>query len=633
MGFLFPLRDNHCYSYSSVNNGFGINFLRFVCEEDQNFWAQVFARLPYDETEIKNKGALFGLIFGKDKTDWGDVEVEMTNWVEEYFNNLDKGGDLASFYEEFSQKFLDIDCLWLWIVMKDEKRIMKVVGRGEVFLRIVRKGNQIDISKNLPSQKVIVGELLSGDEIRLWSRGLTDNFEEWPEIVGQKDRALSGFKIDILPFVPSVEVVDDVKNDLESVVADEEMGTIKIAPKIESEPLVRDRYVGPITLSLRVKNFLLRFKSRSERLEIRDESKKKKGVSVFLGLVFLVLLIASLFVGGIKKKGELKKQTWLSFSEPITKNVTEAVSLVKLNQSGSKKLVEEARVSFDAQKASFVGGEYESELQILDKKINDAWIEVTGEKRGEVSELVNLDLIRAGVDASRISWTKGSGYGILSTNSGLVMSADIKTKDIKVLAGKGAGLGWIDSASDGTKQFVLTRGGVFVVGNESNSLVFDTAITEPLTLLRFGNGLYVLEKGNKEVFKYTYSDTGFGERARWFKESQLMGVVPVDMAIDVDIWVVSEKGVVERFRRGVKENFALTGLPVDVQISRIAVEREGNRIALLSSVTGTVFFCSKESGSCNQQIKADKLFMARDIEFDEENKLVVLFPGFVGVLN
>ena len=213
------------------------------------------------------------------------------------------------------------------------------------------------------------------------------------------------------------------------------------------------------------------------------------------------------------------------------------------------------------------------------------------------------------------------------------MSVVLGNKEMKVLAGKGAGLGWIDSVISKDKAYVLTKGGVFVAGNESNSLIFDTAVTDPISLSLFGSSLYVLEKGNKEIFKYSITDSGFGERQRWLKEGQVIGNTPVDMDIDVDVWVLEKGGVLERFRRGIKETYVLTGLPKEIEPERVSVEIEGDRIALFSSKQSVVVICSKETGVCDKQLKNQKLGEAKDISFGEQGALYVLLKGSVGVLN
>jgi len=95
---------------------------------------------------------------------------------------------------------------------------------------------------------------------------------------------------------------------------------------------------------------------------------------------------------------------------------------------------------------------------------------------------------------------------------------------------------------------------------------------------------------------------------------------------------VSEEGKVERFRRGSREQFTLSGLSEGMKISRVAVELEGDRVALLDNTSGAVAVCSKSTATCSQLLKSERLREAQDLEFDGSENLLVLLPGVVGVL-
>jgi len=157
-------------------------------------------------------------------------------------------------------------------------------------------------------------------------------------------------------------------------------------------------------------------------------------------------------------------------------------------------------------------------------------------------------------------------------------------------------------------------------------------VAKPVALGSFGGNLYVLDQGNKEIYKYVAVGESFGNRTRWLKQDQSMSYEPVDMAIDSDVWIAYGKGEVEKFRRGYREQFSLSGLPADIQVKRAAVETDGKRLALLDSSHGWVVICSKETGICSQVLKSDRLTEATDVEFDGQGNLMVLVGGTVGVM-
>lgn len=609
-----------------MNNGLGINFFRYLKEEDEQFWVQVFAKLPFDDIELSQKGALFGVVRLKKTDDWSEVDMEMTSWVDEYYNGLETGINLADFYTKFKDKYSLVDGVWMSVVGDNKKRTLKVVGAGAVSYLIKRSGSKIDLSKSLDSRKVLSGELKCDDEVDFGVGGLDLREDDSLENINLIS-SYGYFKLQITNLVGSAEEVLEKTETAEVI-------TERIEPAIDDRGSVKpdiasNKYIGKLGLRSRLKNLLSRGGSD---LSVNDEDSRKnrKKRALFLGLFFVGVLVVSLVLGGLKKRSELSERKWIEFSEPIEKTIVSAVGITKINPSGAKEMIGGARQKFNAGKGEF---DDTIRLGVLEKKIDDSWIIVSGEKNVEFSEVVNFELIRAGVNVSRLSYTGNNLFSVISGESGLVMSVVLSSKEMKVLAGKGAGLGWIDTVISKDKAYVLTKGGVFVAGNESNSLIFDTAVTEPVGMSIFGSSLYVLEKGNKEVFKYSIADTGFGERQRWLKEGQSISSTPLDMDIDVDVWVLEQGNILERFRRGVKESFLLSGLPKEIEVEKVSVEIEGDRIALLSPKQSMVVLCSKETGVCEKQLKNDKLVDARDISFGEQGMLYVLLKSSVGVLN
>jgi len=222
---------------------------------------------------------------------------------------------------------------------------------------------------------------------------------------------------------------------------------------------------------------------------------------------------------------------------------------------------------------------------------------------------------------------------VLDSKMGVVVTVVTASKDIKVVAGKGDTAGWVDTVSDGSKVLVLDSKGVSLNGTDLNGIVFDMAVNKPIALGLFGANVYVLDSGNKEIYKYGAISDGYGERTMWLKQGQSIDVNPVDMAIDASVWILGDNGVVEKFTRGTREQFTLNGVPDGAKTTKIALQQTGTSLALLDTTNGMVIVCNKTTGNCDQQLKSDKLKTASDIEYDGSGNLLVLINGTVGVLN
>ncbi len=398
------------------------------------------------------------------------------------------------------------------------------------------------------------------------------------------------------------------------------------------EDLAGEAIVGRTSSKEKVANWLRRSRTSGEIRVETDKIAKRKKWAVFLGIMFLIVLVISLISGSIKIKADREAKKWREFSEPITRSIQEAQGLVSINPSGAKKLMEDVKTTFAVQKVEFANTKYKDEVTKLEEQINNAWVVTSGEKQSQFEEVANIQLVRAGFAGERLSWVKEKKFMAMDSSLGIVTSVTTTNKNISVVAGKGEGMGWIDAISDGTKVLILSSKGVSVDDKNVGGIVFDMAVSKPVALGRFGSNVYVLDGGNKEIYKYGAISDGYGDRTRWLKQDQSISVNPVDMAMDADVWVLGDDGKVEKYRRGAKEQFLLNGMPEGTKATRIALQQEGDSLAVLDKTAGTVIVCSKETGSCSQQLKSDKLKSAGDIEYDDEGNLLVLVGGVIGLL-
>ncbi len=634
-----------------MNTGLGLSFFRIVNEEGSNGWAQVYARIPFDNEDLLSKGALFGVIFGKDKEGWAERDSELMGWVEEYFNKTETEGELSDFFQKWSIKYPDLAGVWMWVVEKSGNREIKMARVGEVGITLFRKGKEFDFSSGMIEGKIPKGKAEEGDRIAVWTEGLLNKTDEkrltnlgeseisrLNEKIRDENFASAGIILDFQKFnEPEVEAMSENTIMVMERKPEKEIETATTEHKWNQE-LVDGRYVGPIGFKEKVNNWWMRVTSKIRRpihqegvVEQRGNLKRKK-MAVTLGVLFLVLLLISLISGSIKIRRETELKKWKEFSEPIEKSLSEAVGLIQLNPSGARKLVEDSKTTYEMKNVDFQKGRYVKEVSALRKKIDDTWTLVSGEKESQIEELARIDLVRQGFKGERLNLVKDKQIIALDGTMGVVVTVELSTKDIKVVAGKGEGLGWIDVVGDSKRMMTISGSGVRDAISGQDLVKFDAAVVKPVVMGRFGGNLYVLDQGNKEIFKYAAVGESFGERARWLKQDQVISFVPVDMAIDIDIWVVSNDGQVEKFRRGSKEQFSLSGLTAGMKINRLAVEIEGDRIALLDNTSGAIAICSKTTGSCSQMLKSEKLREATDIEFDDVGRLLVLMSGIIGVL-
>lgn len=647
----------------------GLNFLRVVNEEGANGWSQMFARVPFSDEELKEKGSLFGVIFSEELDDWMSKESEIMMWVDENFTESEEV-DLQKIADYFDKKTERISYVWLWVGLGNGgKREVKFVKSGEGGIWMRRGENTVDLGKNLMERKVVKGQLNDGDLLLIWSGGLDKKVSEgddWSDektviglgnLLAEENLSAAGLSFTVEggenleltidnkkveEKTPKVEeqteeevegVVETIEEDFEKETENEEVEVEEVVGSLVSHEheVVSDRYVGKVGTKEKIVNWWKSGRRGRGDLSVnREVIDKKKKIFLLVGMVFLGLLVGSVAVGTIKIKREGEQKKWEAFYEPLEKKRQEALSLKDINLIGSRKLMDEVKAEFEAGRADFQTGRYSQQVSEFEGVIVSSWEEASGEKESVVNERLDINLIREGFVGKKVSLASGKTFVVLD-GMGTVVTADGDTKEILVV-GKDEKGGVIDVVNDGKRNLFLYNRSVVEVKTSEVLSDFDSAVAEPVSLGVFGSSVYLLDKVNQEIYKYTNGGGVLGERSRWLKEGESMKTMGIDMAIDGDIWVLYEDGTVGKFRRGVEERFSLNGANTQGKSIKLAVAVEGEGLALLSDSGNYIMIFNKETGDFKKQLKLGSVGVATDIEFDEQGNLWALVGGSLLVL-
>jgi len=144
----------------------------------------------------------------------------------------------------------------------------------------------------------------------------------------------------------------------------------------------------------------------------------------------------------------------------------------------------------------------------------------------------------------------------------------------------------------------------------------------------FAGNVYLLDAGKDEIWRYPGLSAGVGSRQRWLGA----GVTPdlaevVEMAIDGDIWLAFSSGKVERYRRGVKENFVISGLPDPIKgLNSIFTNEDCEKVYLFEKGQTRVVAIDKE-GKYVKQYSWPGMGQVTDLAVSESLGKIYLLSG------
>jgi len=623
-----------------MSNLIGIDFFRLVSDSSIDDWAQVYARVPFDEQEVEKKGALFGAVRLKGGEELVSRGTEIFSWLDEHFNKIEKGGDLRLLMEELEKKDEGLEAVWLWVSLEEGKRVMRVMGVGDGRVDILREGNRVELITKDRLGQVIKGELREGDRLMMGVGGVVDLKKEMigeeeklekvtEELKSKIDESINGAMAGLLLEVGGMkkekgeEVLEVRKEEekeeekkIEEEVGEEvEVGGVveKAGVKIEEEGKTKKR--GS-------------WRGRNVGVKVKQKGGNEKKF-LYLGGVFLVLFLISVGVGTVKIRQKKEEEVWLAVVEPWEKKEEEALALVEVNPVGARELLKGVMKEIGEKDGSYVDSRYEDDFEELKIRLEESWQKVSGESEVKTTVLTSLELLRSGLRGERLVRIDDEKILVLDGNSGVVVEVVLKDKGMNVVLGKGEDKGWKDVAGDEDTIVVLGKDGLgYEIGGSEGELEFDGSVLGAVGVEMFASSAYVLDGEAEEIWKFAVSGSELEERRRWLVAGEELGLSGVvDMDIDGDIWVLSSGGEVGRFRRGYEEVYALNGGPEDVSGDAISVSLEGDKLVILDKKNSRIVEFNKETGEYVQQLVGEKIGKMDDVMITSDDQLLGLGEG------
>lgn len=354
----------------------------------------------------------------------------------------------------------------------------------------------------------------------------------------------------------------------------------------------------------------------------RDQVRKRTRM---MGVAFVVVVAAVLVWGQVKLARQRVLADMLNKKiDQIAADFVEARNLVDLNPIRSKILAERVKL----------GIEELDEKSREDKRLAEAAGGIgavlgaaTGVRPAELTLTLDLTLVRQGARGAQMVKNEGKLL-VLDVEGARIVEVDPNKKSGNVILGEEAiGEARLAATYPG-KLIVLTNQTIkqCPIPNPDKCLQvveFNQEVGEISDAAMFGGNIYLLDAGKKMVWRYLVTEKGYGDRQAWLAEGETLTSEAQGLAIDGAIWVVGG-GQVEKFVRGVKDNFAIDGLakPLGNRL-KVAAEEDGEKVYVLDAENLRLVVIGKD-GKYEAQYQEEKLGSVIDVVADEEKKKVYL---------
>ena len=568
----------------------------FIGKNSSQNWSQYWENEPDDFSLQQQKGHLFGLIDFSSSDD-PDIKITGHNIIEKinqlYFSSTspDIISNLKNTIQQLDQ-YSQFSCQLnlILVVVLDEKIFIVSFGDNKVALN---RGSQISLLlKGNDQLNSIFGPIQPQDRIFLMTNSFFDqiNWEKIKSILFEKN--IQNIEETISPLLYSFEDQNHLSSALIEINPDE-TEVVETSSEIIPTPIKINNEPVEITPTPELKTDPIPnvFVENQQPYQI---SKRKKN-QIIIALVLLIGLFVSSFFGYQKNKKTAAENKYQQLKTEL-KSQLDNISLVK---------------SMNLEAAQT--GAKESE-KLVDQMIK---LNIHPDEVNQFKTQINLLLSQTGVNQN---FTPETFF-----DTSLIISSP-QYKDLLLVGNKiyllDSANGRIDSLSiseKSSKSILISeniKSAVKIFGDNKNlylsyadhiSQINDSSIDQKVSFsdqektftstdVQLWNGaIYLLDSDNQNIWKFNPNSSGFSSPQIWLKNDKKLALGPISLAIDGEVWVLYQNGLVENYLSGVKDNFKLSGSNQFTQTKNLDLSAEEN--GFLSFVDNqNIIYIYKKSG-------------------------------------
>ena len=502
---------------------------------------------------------------------------------------------------------VDVEPSFLIVRLASNK--ISVYGVGEGALYLARHGK---IAKIYGGGALVKGMLSEGDRLVVATRAVEH------KLIAQIKQLLRDGKERLEDLAIAVRAEDDSSD----------MAVIwgELQKREETEKSDRGVRIRAKLGQMDPRGFVRHILSRP--ISIRKEQKK---LNMWVGASLLIILVVGVVVGVVRRGEMVLSRAYAETSETVQQKIDEARSVGDLNPERARYLLVQARGEVDSYRRKLEDPTYITRADELLGLINEAEVEVFRKQEVTLNTLIELDVLKKNMVTSQMALDDRGDVLLADEASNQIEAINLGDKSSFEVEVSQVGKIRAIAASDKT-IYALTEQGVATIPEKGGGEVVITPdeLWNDVTVIgTYGGSVYLLDRGQGEIWKYPALSEGYGARRRWLGAGIILDLSKVvDMKVDGDIWLLTSSGKLERYSRGVPLAFGMEGMPYisgDRMMSPSALFVSEDKVYILENGAKRVVVFDIESGKYLKQYENEELDEGKDI-VEEGGKVYVLLP-------
>lgn len=343
---------------------------------------------------------------------------------------------------------------------------------------------------------------------------------------------------------------------------------------------------------------------------------RRQRLMQIVAAIILILIVSITFswVTGTNSKNKEKLDSLISSA---TQSLNEAKSIKSVDPGRANSLVNDAKKSTAAAKI----------LSPKDNRI--AHLESQeAELIAEINRSYNLNNLTTVADFTKlvknasISRLTINGTTLLATdqNNNNIYSFDLSSKNLSQIDGSFTKPDNLAAYSSG--YYVQTADGISKIDQtgKASSIGTNASWGEIVGAATYQNNLYLLDKGNQEIWKYIATSNGLSSARAYLQGNKPTLSDASGIAIDSFVWVVTKSGNVYKIAVGKKQDFSITNMQEALSnVVDIYTDSNAKNLYLLDQGKARIVVIGKD-GVYQAQYSNDQLHQATSLVVLEDQK-------------
>jgi len=594
--------------------------MHFICRSfsgnsESKSWSRYWENDPDDPFLKSAKGHLFALINinsdeEKDLNSIGhDINFEFNQNYFNSENNLDIITNLRQSIDSiiknplYSDYQIDLSA----VVVANNKIYLAAFGNSKI---IFKRQNQVGILLNNPEDQTetLIGSVENQDRIFL----LTNSFFEkitWQKIkLFLSDPQIQNVEENFLSAIFSLADQKDLAAALIEIESDEQDLSISPVADLPKPNFNFSKISQIITDHQKDKSVFV------PHHESREVSKRKR-ISIFFGIILIIALSSSVYLGYQKNKTQKIEKQYQTLKTEVESqigniNKTKTLSLDSAREAAT--VAEATVVKMAALKI------HQDEIENYNSQLKTILSQTGSSENYTPDFFYDTSNIASSLQFKKIIFNDNKLY-LLDSANGRIDSLDINSKSTKPVLSSDKIKSAINFSLDKTSLYLMDEDNIYLVSSGDITAKISLADINA-TDFKFWNGsAYVLDSENQAIWKFTPNSTGFSKAQNWLKNDAKLDLGAASISINGKIWVLYQSGLVTPFLSGVKETFTPNQTSQFTKTDNLDVTQTKELLSFVDN-NNTVYLYQK-SGELLHKFNFGSLTIS-DIAFNEASNTI-----------